>query len=69
MNNIGIQAILLSLASTHLMLTHHDLMGMIEIVRALGNSYRLAASEPGSSFLYGRVAFNICRQAVMSLAR
>ncbi|WP_247499234.1 hypothetical protein [Bradyrhizobium sp. 149] len=68
MNNIGIQALLLPLASTHLMLTHHDLMAMIEIVRALGNSYRLAASEPGSSFLHGRLAFNFCRGVVMWLA-
>lgn len=61
MSNIGIQALLMPLASTHLMLTHHDLMGMIEFVRAFGNSYRLAASEPESDLLHGRLAFNFCR--------
>ncbi|MGY4370448.1 hypothetical protein ACVW1A_006513 [Bradyrhizobium sp. LB1.3] len=69
MNNIGIQALLLPLVSTHLMPTHHDLMGMIEFVRALGSSYRLAASEPESSLFYGRLALNFCRGAVMWLAR
>ena len=69
MINIGIQALLLSQASLHLTLTHHELMEMIEILRALGNSYRLAASEPGSTSLYGRLAFNFCRGAVMWAAR
>ncbi|SEN94903.1 hypothetical protein [Bradyrhizobium sp. OK095] len=69
MSNIGIQALLLPLAGIHLMLTHHELMGMIEFVRALGSSYRLAASEPGSSLLYGRFAFNFCRSAVAWVAR
>lgn len=40
-------------------------MEMVEIIRALGNSYRLAALEPGSGFLYGRFTFNfagsLCR--------
>jgi hypothetical protein len=45
------------------------LMEAIELVRALGNSYRLASSGPGSSFLYGRFAFNFCRRAVVWVAR
>jgi hypothetical protein len=69
MSNIGIQALLLPLASIHLMLTHHEVMEAIELVRALGGSYRLAASEPGSSLLYGRFAFNFCRSAVVLVAR
>jgi hypothetical protein len=69
MINIGIQALLLSHGGLHLTLTHHELMEMIEILRALGNSYRLAASEPGSGILYGRLAFNFCRGAVMWVAR
>ncbi|RXT35440.1 hypothetical protein [Bradyrhizobium betae] len=69
MSNLGIQALLLPLASIHLMLTHHELMETIELVRALGSSYRLAALEPGSSFLYGRFALNFCRSAVALAAR
>jgi hypothetical protein len=69
MINIGIQALLLSHGGLHLTLTHHELMEMIEILRALGNSYRLAASEPGSGILYGRLAFNFCRGVVMWAAR
>ncbi|MGT2441151.1 hypothetical protein ACU4GH_41115 [Bradyrhizobium betae] len=69
MSNIGIQALLLPLASLHLMLTHHEFMEAIELVRVLGNSYRLAALEPGSGLLYGRLAFNFCRGVVMWIAR
>lgn len=68
MNSIGIQA-LLPLASSHLMVTHHELMEMIEFVRALGNSYRLAASEPGSSVIYGRFTLDFFRTIVACLAR
>jgi hypothetical protein len=69
MSNLGIHTLLLSLLGIHSALTHHEFMGMIEIVRALGNSYRLAALEPGSSFLYGRFAFNFCRVVVSCVAR
>jgi hypothetical protein len=69
MNDIGIQALLLPLASIHLALTHHELMEAIELVRAFGSSYRLASLEPGSSLLYGRFAFNFCRSAMAWAAR
>ena len=69
MSNFGIHAVLLSLLGIHPALTHHEFMGMVEIVRALGNSYRLAALEPGSGFLYGRFAFNFCRVVVSCVAR
>ena len=69
MSNIGIQALLLQLASIHLMLTHHELMEAIELGRALGNSYRLAASEPGSSVVYGRFTLDFFRTIVAFLAR
>ncbi|AWM00599.1 hypothetical protein [Bradyrhizobium amphicarpaeae] len=68
MNNIGIQA-LLSLESTHLMLTHLELMEMIGFVRALGNSYRLAASGPGSSVIYGRFTLDFFRTIVARVVR
>ncbi|MHB0771230.1 hypothetical protein [Bradyrhizobium sp. 5.13L] len=71
MNYIGVQA-LLPLASIHLMLTHAELMGMIELVRALGNSCRLAAWGPGSSVIYARFTldfFRVLRQEIDERAR
>ncbi len=53
----------------HPALTHHEFMEMVEIIRALGNSYRLAALEPGSGFLYGRFTFNFCRVVVSCVER
>ena len=69
MSNFGIHALLLSLLGNHPALTHHEFMEVVEIVRALGNSYRLAALEPGSGFLYGRFTFNFCRVVVSCVAR
>jgi hypothetical protein len=59
MSNLGIQALML--IGIHSALTHHEVMGLIEVARVLGNSYRQASSGPGSSVLYGRFAFNFCR--------
>jgi len=69
MSDVGIQALLLPLASVHLTLTHHELMETIELVRALGNSYRLAASELDSSVIYGRFSLDFFRTTVACLAR
>lgn len=69
MSSIGIHALLPPFASIHLMLTHHEFMEAIELVRALGNSYRLAASEPGSSVVYGRFTLDFFRTIVACLAR
>jgi hypothetical protein len=66
MTSVGIQAFMLSVAGVHSALTHHELIRMIEITRILGNSYRLASSGPGSSLLYGRLAVNFCRAAVVA---
>jgi hypothetical protein len=62
-------ATLLPLAGTHLMLTHLEPMEMVGFVRALGNSYRLAASEPGSSVIHGRFILDFFRTIVVCLAR
>lgn len=59
----------LTLVGIHSALTHHEFIGLIEIVRVLGNSYRLASSEPGSGVLYGRFTFNFCMAIVASVAR
>jgi hypothetical protein len=51
------------------MMTHLELMETIGLVRALGNSYRLAASEPGSSAIYGRFTLDFFRTIVACLVR
>ncbi len=61
MSNIGIQALMLALP-------HYELMGVAEIARALGNSYRVAILEPGSSALYGRFICSFCRITVARMA-
>lgn len=48
MSSVGIQALLLPLLGIHSAVTHHELMGVFEIARGLGTSYRFASSEPGS---------------------
>ncbi|WP_315766994.1 MULTISPECIES: hypothetical protein [unclassified Bradyrhizobium] len=69
MSSVGVQALMLPLIGIHSVLTRHELMGLLEMARALGNSYRLAASEPGSSVLYGRFTLNFCKTIVACLAR
>ena len=61
MSGIGIQALLLPLLGIHSALTHQELMGLFEITRGLGTSYRFASSEPGAGALYGRFTLNFCR--------
>ncbi|GAA0007538.1 hypothetical protein BRDID11002_75440 [Bradyrhizobium diazoefficiens] len=48
MSNPGIQALLLQLVGIHSALVHHEIMGLLEIARGLGASYRFASSEPGA---------------------
>ena len=61
MSNFGIQALMLAFPQ-------YELMEMAEITRALGNSYRLAVLEPGSSALYGRFICSFCRITVARMA-
>ena len=61
MSSIGIQALMMALP-------HHEIMGMAEIARAVGNSYRVAVLEPGSSALYGRFICSFCRVTVARMA-
>ncbi|PPQ21286.1 hypothetical protein CV770_00600 [Bradyrhizobium sp. AC87j1] len=69
MTIIGIEALVLPLAGIHSVLTHQELMGTVEFVRALGSSYRLAASEPGVSLFYSRFAFDFCRIVAACVTR
>ena len=61
MSGTGIQVLLLPLLGIHSALTHQELMGLFEITRGLGTSYRFASSEPGAGVLYGRFTLSICR--------
>ncbi|KRR22611.1 hypothetical protein CQ13_28650 [Bradyrhizobium retamae] len=65
MGSASILALLLQLMGLHSVLTYHEMMGLFEIVRALGNSYRLASSGWGA--IYGRFAFDFCRTIVAAI--
>ena len=64
----GFQALMPPLADIHWVLAHSELTAVLELLRILGNSYRLATSEVGSTLLYGRFAFHVCRSIVASVA-
>ncbi|WFU69802.1 MULTISPECIES: hypothetical protein [unclassified Bradyrhizobium] len=61
MNSVGIQALVLPLLGIHSALAHHEIMGLFEIARGLGASYRFASSAPESGAVYGRFTLNVCR--------
>ena len=61
MSCVGIQALLLPLLGIHSAVAHHELMGLFEIARGLGASYRFASSEPGSGTIFGRFTLGFCR--------
>jgi len=47
----------------------HELMGLFEITRGLGASYRFASSDPGAGVFYGRVTMSFCRFIAAGIAR
>jgi hypothetical protein len=61
MTGLGIQALVLPLIGIWSALAHGGFTEMLEILRMLGNSYRFASSEAGSSAVYGRFTFDFCR--------
>lgn len=68
MSGIGMQALLLPLLGIQSALVHHELMGLFEIARVLGASYRFASSGSGLTALYGRFTLNLCRIIVGGVA-
>ena len=68
MSGIGMQALLLPLLGIQSALVHHELMGLFEIARVLGASYRFASSGSGLAALYGRFTLNFCRIIVGGVA-
>lgn len=69
MNNPGIQGLLLQLLGIHSAMAHDEIMGLLEIARGLGTSYRFASSEPGSGAFYGRVTLSVCRLIAAGITR
>ncbi|WP_025036843.1 hypothetical protein [Bradyrhizobium sp. DOA9] len=69
MNSVGLQALLLQLLGIHSGTAHHEVMGLFEIARGLGASYRFASSAPGAGAFYGRITLSFCRLIAAGIAR
>lgn len=67
MTGLGIQAWVLTLLGIRSAFAHQEIAMALEIIHALGNSYRLASSGVISSVAYGRLAMIFCRTAVAGL--
>lgn len=52
---------ILALIGVRSVFTHREIMELIELLRILGNSYRIASSGVGSGLLYVRFALYFCR--------
>jgi hypothetical protein len=60
MTGIGLQAVL-PLIGIRSALAHHEIMEMLEVLHAFGNSYRLASSGMNLGVVYARFALGFCR--------
>ena len=69
MTGLGIQAWVLTLLGIRSAFAHKEIAMALEIIHALGNSYRLASSGVISSVAYGRLATIFCRAAVVGLLK
>ncbi len=67
MTNAGLLTWMLPLIGIRSTFAHHEIMEVVELCRALGNSYRLASSEAGSTWLYCRVTFNFLKAIAAGL--
>jgi len=61
MTNAGILTWMLTLIGIRSTFAHHEIMEAVELLRAVGNSYRLACSETGSTLVYFRLIFNFLK--------
>ncbi|TCU71185.1 hypothetical protein EDE08_106356 [Bradyrhizobium sp. R2.2-H] len=68
MTSVGLQSLLLPLLGIQSALVYHELMGLFEIARVLGASYRFATSGSGLGALYGRFTLNFFRTIVGGIA-
>lgn len=69
MTGLGIQTWVLSLIGIRAALSHREYLEILEVLRILGNSYRLASLGAGSSVIYGRFTFDFCRIIAACTAR
>ena len=65
MTALGIHAWLLSSIGIRTAFVHREIMEMLELLHALGNSYRLASLGVGSALVYGRFTLGFCRTVVI----
>jgi hypothetical protein len=69
MTGLGIQAWVLSLIGVRAALSHREYLEILEVLRILCNSYRLASLGAGSTVIYGRFTFDFCRIIAAGTAR
>lgn len=69
MTALGIHAWLLSSIGIRTAFFNREIMEMLELLHALGNSYRLASLGVGSALVYGRFTLGFCRTVVIGAVR
>ncbi len=67
MTGLGIQSWVLMLFGIRSAFTHQEIATVLDIIHALGSSYRSASSGVVSSVACGRIAMIFCRTASVSL--
>ena len=67
MTGLGVQGWVVMLFGIRSAFAHQDIAMVLEVIHALGSSYRSASSGFVSSVVCGRVAMIFCRTAGMSL--
>ena len=63
MTGVELQAVL-PFIGTRSAFAHHEVMEMLEVLHALGNSYRLASSGIGLGVVYARFTLGFCRAII-----
>lgn len=69
MTGLGIQTWVLSLIGIRATLSHREYLEILEVLRILCNSYRLASLGAGSTVICGRFTFDFCRIIAAGTAR
>jgi hypothetical protein len=65
MTCLGIQAWVLLLSGLRIAFWHSNVLELLEVLRVLGNSYRLASMGVSSGVVFGRFTLAFCRAVVM----
>ncbi|WP_446479861.1 hypothetical protein [Bradyrhizobium vignae] len=67
MSNPDIHSLLPHIVGIKPAVAHDEILGLLEIVRGLGASYRFASAEPGAGGFHGRVTLRFCRLMAASI--